>query len=176
MDNSTVARRASDREFMASQIGSFANAAEGASLELHNQVERTVDALCAKSRLLCGLGDLGASFVSALNAVPVRTGEYIDANDTLIAGLDSVADGFESALPILTLKKGAIDKDDRLHDSHCDMLHSAYDDMLNAVARLSEIAKDLRAAIIRHDLAAEPRDGDSHGSGESLIASLRHAS
>lgn len=74
----------------------------------------------------------------------------------------------------LTAKKGYIDRDKGLSSAHCDMLHTAYDDALLAIALTIEVAKDMRAAIIAHDLASEPRDGRIYPTVEALRSEIRH--
>lgn len=158
---------------LADSIASFSASVEGmADLRLVRAVDETVDALCAEAKLYRNMAVLGRAITARIASLPVEPGVYVDAEGTLEAGLDEVANRFESLLSTLTAKKGAVDQDARLHAAHCDMLHSAYDDALVALATLIEVTKDMRAATIRHDLAAESRNVPVHESVQSLKAAI----
>ena len=158
---------------LADSIASFSASVEGlADLRLVRAVDETVDALCAEAKLYRNMAVLGRAITARIASLPVAVDVYIDPEDTLEAGLDEVASRFESLLSALTARKGTVDQDSRLRTSHCDMLHSAYDDALVALATLIEVAKDMRAATIRHDLAAEPRNVPVHVSVQSLKAAI----
>lgn len=160
---------------IADAVVSFTDTVEGlADLGLHRAVDQTVDALAAHVKTYHGIANVGRAVVQVTRTSTVRVGEYMDPDDKLVDGLGELVPRFESALTVLTAKKGCIDTDDRLNESHCDMLHSSYDDMLVALACVIEVTKDLQAAIISHDLAAEPRDGARFASVAELKRGILH--
>ncbi len=76
-------------------------------------------------------------------------------------------------MPKLLLKKESIDHDEALGDDHCELLHTAYDRNISALAGLIESTKNLRAAVISHDIKAEPRTQQEFASLGDVIIDLR---
>ena len=62
---------------------------------------------------------------------------------------------------------------DWLKDHHHESMSDAYEQAIEAVAELAETCTQMRMAIIRHDLAAEPRNEPAFASADELIQSLR---
>ena len=154
-------------------IHSFAEAAEGlADLNLVRVVDATVDALLASAKFYRNHAVLGRSIIAQINDAPVVAGTYLDPDYKLTAGLAELAERHADTLSAMTIKKGAIDEDSRLSGSHCDMLHTAYDDALLFLATLIEVTKDMRAAVISYDLKAEPRGGASYASATEMHTAL----
>ena len=154
-------------------VGSFAATAESAAdLGLHRVVDETVDTLLAEAKFFNGMAGTGAVIISRIGEATPITGQYIDPDGALEDTLLEIIDRHESFLARMTAKKATIDRDNRLHESHCDMLHSAYNEELNAVAVFIETAKDMIAAMSCHDLAASPRDGAVYGSVDELRAAM----
>lgn len=160
---------------VAEAVHSFTDTVEGlADLGLHRKVDRTVDALTAHVKMLNGLMNIGRGVIQVVSNVVVETGQYLDPEDKLVDALSELALRLESTLTTLTAKKGCIDRDSRLNESHCDLLHSSYEDLLVAIACVIEVNKDLQAAVITHDLAAEPRNGQRFSTVAELTAGIRH--
>lgn len=154
-------------------VGSYAAMAEGAAdLGLHRLVDDTVDSVLAEAKFFNGTAEMGVMIIGKLSAVEPTPGLYIDAEGQLEEALQSIINRYESYLARMVAKKAAIDRDRRLEASHCDMLHSAYDDQLNAIARFIDVTKDLAACMARHDVAAAPRDGKVFGTVAELKAHM----
>jgi hypothetical protein len=100
-------------------------------------------------------------------------GVLLDPDDKAINGLEAAYRPLEEILPKMQLKKAAIDDDGNLNDGHCELLHAAYDRCMSALAAMIESAKNLRAAITTHDLAAEPRSQQSFENLKIVINDLR---
>lgn len=141
-------------------INSFTESFEGlVDLRVARAVDETVDALQAETKFYRGHAVIGRAIISRITNLPITSGVYLDDGGNLEDELDEVIGRSEAWLSTLTSKKGCIDTDPGLSPSLCDVLHGAYDDTLVAMACLIEVAKDLRAAIVSHDLRAEPRGG-----------------
>lgn len=141
-------------------IGAFAETSEGnADLRIHRDVDSTVEALLAERKFLRGHAVTGRAITENIRNLSLVVGSYLDVEGMLVDTLTELIERDEDYLVTMTAQKGCIDGDRRLNSSHCDMLHSAYDEVLVELACLIEVTKDMRAAIIARDLAAEPRDG-----------------
>jgi hypothetical protein len=156
-------------------VNAFADAAEGfADLRLVRAVDDTVDSLCVLAKIYRAHAVTGRALVSQIKEAPVLAGTFMDPEARLEEALDEMISRSEAYLSTLTAKKDCIDRDSALTSAHCDMLHTSYDDALVALAQLIEVAKDMRAAVISHDLAAEVRDGAVYESPQALRAALLH--
>jgi hypothetical protein len=162
-----------DSPTLSEAVGSFATMAEGAAdLGVHRLVDGTVDTLLAEAKFFKGTADLGAIVLAKVASVKPTSEMYIDPDGQLDDILESIIDRYESYLAVMSAKKADIDLDGRLHESHCDMLHSAYDELLNAIARFIDTTKDIAACMARHDVAAAPRDGKVFATVDELEADL----
>jgi hypothetical protein len=147
---------------------------EGAAdLRLLRMIDDTCDSLAAMTKLFRGVADCALKGVARIASTEVKTGIYLDPNDDVIDSLNSSAARLRQGIPGFEEKKASIDLDPQLAAHHRDMLHSSYDDALKSIARLVESAEQMVAAIIRHDLAAEPRDGRIYTDAKELIDSLQ---
>ncbi|HQW81258.1 MAG: hypothetical protein IPF83_00950 [Rhodanobacteraceae bacterium] len=156
-------------------IHSFTESFDGlADLRVARVVDETVDALLAEAKFYRGHAVLGRSIIARIVEQTPSPGEFMDEAGDLEAGLREVIDRAESMLSLWTASKGKIDGDKRLSSGHCDMLHSSYDDALVALATLIETSKDMLAAVISHDLKAEPRSDKTFSSVRELHASILH--
>lgn len=156
-------------------LEAFVKTAEGtASLTLLRQIDRTVDEWLASAKTFTGLAEIGTVLATMIDRRAVQTGTFIDPDDALVTELRQTGELLEQAIPKLLAFKGAIARDRRLNEDHCDLLHSAHDEFIGAAGALVEAVKNLRAAIIRHDLAAEPRAGTGgYASVDELLLALR---
>lgn len=140
-------------------VTSFVDAAESvADLRLLKAVDETVDALGAARRFYVAHNTAGRALTAKLRGMEVVSGRYLDPEDKLIDMLSEGIDRSESELATMVAKKAAVDDDGRLGDHHCDMLHGAFDDAITALGLMIDVIHEMRAAVIAHDLAAEPRD------------------
>jgi hypothetical protein len=151
----------------------IARTAETVSLDLLRAVDGTVDALAGVTKVVSGFVSLLSGIAAEVAASEVVEGEYLDPDDKAIDTLERAAGELKDYLTRLVRGKAAIDGDPRLSNHHCEALHDAYEAAMNAVAELVEALQTARAAIITHDLKAEPRDSESFTTASSLIASLR---
>lgn len=156
-------------------ISAFTSAAEGmADLRVAKAVDETVDSLCAIAKFYLGHASIGRAMIASIKDRKVVVGEYLDPEGAAETALDAMIQRSEGDLATLTVKKGYIDRDRDLSKAHCDMLHTAYEDALDAMANVIDVAKDMRAAIIAHDMAAEPRNGKTYSDARELFSELRH--
>lgn len=154
-------------------VSAFSETAQGvADLRLHGQVERTVDSLVAYCRFMHGHSRTGRELIERIKTTPVETASYLDPEDQLINALEEMIGRYEQHLDHMANKRETIDRDARLNASHCDMLHSAYEEYLTTLSALNEVVKDMRDAIVDHDLAAEPRGQRVYRDIDRLRAAL----
>lgn len=153
-------------------VGSFFETIDsGADLALHRDVEETVNELVRIRRFMDGAIGSGRVIVEAIRHAEIRPGHLIDSDGALYDQLGDLVDRFEKELTRLTAKKGCIDSDNSLNESHCDMLHSSYDDVLVSIACLIEVTRDMRETMASHDIEAEPR-GKAFVTSAELLHSL----
>lgn len=155
------------------KLSAFAPAVGGTSLYLLKAISSTVDSCQADERLAEATARSAREFAARVSECEVVPGHFIDPDDTGIRQIESGYRAVEEHLPSLLVKKGSIDADARLDSTAKELLHVAYDRMIDALAELIEASKDLRAAVIRHDLAAEVRDGEPHQTVNDLLVALR---
>ena len=149
------------------------NGADAATLGFLKAIDSTVEAMCGIEKIMSGFTSVVEAARESVEAKPVVLDQYIDADDKAIDATMSLASNLKDFLTMLVSKRSAIDKDNRLKEDHSEALHDAYGPAIDAVAELIETVDDLRRAIIKHDLAAEPRDGVVCESVDELITSLR---
>jgi len=158
------------------RIANIAQLSEAASLTLLSAVDNTVDTLAGVSKVTSGLSDMLAKTASEIDARTVVEGEYIDENDEAIDVLASAAARMKTLLTQIVRRRAAIDRDNRLKGHHCESLHESYEQATAEIADLIEVLENTRAAIITHDLKAEPRSNlQTFETVEDLIDSLHGA-
>jgi hypothetical protein len=160
-------------EDLSNQLYAFGASVEGTSLYLLRAIKSTVDSLEANERLAEATALIASMLAKNLASETPVVGHLLDPDDKVINGIESAYRALEDGLPRMLLCKESIDKDADLNGEHCELLHTAYDRNIAALANLIESAKNLRAAIISHDLAAEPRGQQSFESAGMLIHDLR---
>jgi hypothetical protein len=167
--------RVSNVQGVAVRLGVFVQTLEGTtSLALLRRIDETVDALIAQGKAFSGFTRWATMLTEGIATMEVTPGDFIDPDDAIVRDLKAVYDSIENQIPKLLQGKAAIDRDARLNADHCDLLHSAYDDAISASGAIVEAMKDVRAAVIRHDLAAEPRHGGvTYESVKDLVNDLR---
>jgi hypothetical protein len=156
-------------------LSAFAASVEGTSLYLLRAIDQTVENLQISENLARATSDAAAFLTRKISARKAAPEIFIDPEDVAINGLESGYKSLEEFLPSLLLKKTSIDKDRNLKDDHSQLLHVAYERCIKALAELIESAKELRAAVIRHDLAAESKTREGFESVDDLIDSLHSA-
>lgn len=156
------------------RLVSVARSTEAASLNLIHAVDGTVDALIGLTSIMTGFNRMISSICEEVVAATPAEGAYLDPADESIDALEHAANSLKDQLTRLVRKRASIDRDQRLQDHHCESLHDAYQQAIEAVAELAETCVQMRAAIIRHDLAAEPRTGPAFDSAAALIENLRN--
>lgn len=124
--------------------------------------------------VMSGLSRIMEKSADEIAAMTVVPGEYIDDNDTAITSIGRAIAALQILLQRLVLRRSMIDKDGRLKGHHCESLHDAYEVADSAVAGLIEVLRNTRAAVITHDLKAEPRgSAEEFATFEDLLANLR---
>ncbi len=158
------------------RIANIDQLSEAASLRLLSAVDNTVDTLAGVSKVTSGLSVMLAKTASEIDARTVVEGEYIDENDEAIDVLASAAARMKTLLTQIVRRRAAIDRDNRLKGHHCESLHESYEQATAEIADLIEVLENTRAAIITHDLKAEPRSNlQTFETVEDLIDSLHGA-
>lgn len=157
------------------RIVGVARSAEAASLGLIESVDGTVDSMVGLGSVMSGLARMLMGFVEQTETDEVAEGQYIDPDDEAINLLAQAEANLKDLLTVLTIKRGAINKDARLADHHCEALHDAYEQACTAVAELIEACQSARATVITHDMKAEPRNAESFATVDALISNLRSA-
>ncbi|MCL2345283.1 MAG: hypothetical protein FWC58_05480 [Desulfobulbus sp.] len=157
-----------------SKLVGIATSTEAASIGLLVAIDDTVDALQGIASVMRGFSSMIAGYGESIRTLTVAAGEYIDADGVAVDAMASAADALKRMLTRLVVLRSSIDRDTRLKQHHGEALHDAYDAAISEVAELVETLLDTRAAVITHDLAAEPRDGRVFRSAEDLIADLRN--
>ena len=155
------------------RIAGVARSAEAVTLGLLDAIDGTVDAMHGIAQVTRGFAKIMAALCEQAESAPHVEGDYLDPDDVAINGLSSTASTLKDILPVMIKKRAAIDCDCRLKDHHCEALHAAYEDAMSATVELIDIVDATRAAIIRHDLAAEPRSAEAFSTVDALIADLR---
>ena len=160
-------------EMLREDLVAFAPYAETTSLYLICAIERTVDSLHSKEDIAHAVAAKAVELTERIKGASVLPGQYLDPEDEAIDFFETGYKALEERLPALLTRKSAIDHDSKLGEDHCEMLRNSYDRAIDAVASLIEALKDVRAAIITHDLAAEPKPSEQYESAADLIQSLR---
>lgn len=155
------------------RIAGLARSTEAASIGLIDAIDGTVDALTGIASVMSGFDRVASSIADEIKIRPVETGKYLDPDDEAIDALKQAASCLKDFLALLVRKRSAINRDARLKDHHCEALHDAYEASSGAIAELIESLESLRATIISHDLAAEPRDAQAFSTVEALVKNLR---
>lgn len=154
-------------------LSTFVGAIEGTSLYVLRAIEQTVASLGRKQRLINALAESSLALTSQIRAEPPILGVLFDADDRMISSLENAAHMLETNLPQVITKKAAIDRDNALLPHHCEELHGAYDSYIDSIAGLIEAVKDLKGAVISHDLAAEKAPSESYESVPELLDALK---
>lgn len=155
------------------RIAGVARSTEAASIGLIDSVDGTVDAMIGIAKVMSGFDQMTSSMAADIKKRAPEPGNYLDPDDEAIDALGKAASSLKDFLAHLVRKRSAIDCDARLNGDHCEALHDAYEEASSAIAYLIESVESFRAAIISHDLAAEPRDTESFEAVTALIQSLQ---
>jgi hypothetical protein len=158
------------------QLNAFASSVEGTSLYVLRAIDQTVDALDAVEKLARAVSTVANDLAKRISGRTVKKERFIDPDDVGINALESGYRALEAYLPTALTKKRAIDGDSHLNSDHCELLHVAYDRNIQAIAQLIESLKELRAAVISHDLAAELAPSEGFNTVGGLVNSLHSPS
>ncbi|MDR1935838.1 MAG: hypothetical protein LBS49_09740 [Candidatus Accumulibacter sp.] len=158
----------------AHEIGrAAALARETVRFDLLADIDKTVDFLALRSSKFLDSAAAYGEVKEYIDARPVVQDDYLDPDDEIIGLLLAAEDVLKNYIPRMTLKRGSIDRNTRLTGDHRESLHQAYEELLFNAAVLLESIQTVRAAIIGHDLEAEPRDVPEFDTAGELIAELR---
>lgn len=155
-------------------ISALSNTAESmVDLRVLRDIEETVDELAKARNGFSGVMQLACDTEEKIRNRNIESGVFIDEDGRLEDGVRGAITQSEQLLVQLAGKKAAIDKDSRLRSHDREELHDAYNDAVDALALMIESLKDVLAALITHDLNAEPRDGKKYSDIGELLADLR---
>jgi hypothetical protein len=155
------------------RIAHIAKSAETLSIGLLSEIDETVDFLYGSIQVMAGLTKIMVSEGEKIGGLAVVESSYIDPNDTAIDFLTQTVATLKNLLPVIVRKRAAIVRSERLESHHREALGDAWQATAEAVCDLIGATDDFRRAIVRHDLAAEPRDTETFSSVEALISALR---
>jgi hypothetical protein len=169
MENKATATRDALRE----RLMDLAPAMERSSLYLLRWIDGTVDSL----QVMEQLGNANAAAINQvirdMQAAPIILGVFLDPDDRVINKFEEMSRATEDQVTKLLMRKPSIEASEELDDTRRELLITAVDRCTGALAALIEANKDLRAAIIGRDLAAELAPSETFDSPEALIDSLR---
>jgi hypothetical protein len=154
------------------RLSAFGTSVEGSSLYLLRAIDETVDSLQTEEKLAIATVENAEKMTREVQAASITPGVYIDPEDTAINGIESAYRALEEHLPKMIAKKASIDNDRDLNTDQSELLHIAYERCIETLAMLIEAMKNLRAAVISHDLAAEGRPTQYFDSPKELVDSL----
>ncbi|MEF8755968.1 MAG: hypothetical protein V5B60_18880 [Accumulibacter sp.] len=161
---------------MKDRIARIAETSETVSINLLAAIDETLGALHGMASVMSGIFQMLDKSAEEIASMPVIVGRYIDEDDAVITSMDRAILELKTLLYRLVLRHSLVDRDGRLKDHHCESLHDAYERVESEVAGLIEVLHNTRAAVIAHDLRAEPREGmETFATVEELVASLRCA-
>lgn len=150
-------------------VSSFADTAESMTdLRVLRAIDDTIEAMVAECRFYRGHAGIGRALIDAVSKAPVIAGNCVDPEGQLNDVLAKLVSHNESNVERMRRKKSEIDVDGRLRTHHCDQLHASYDDAIAALNDDTEVVRDLAAALVSHDLAAETREGRCYESVAKL--------
>jgi hypothetical protein len=144
-------------------------------LDLLADIDATVDELAKRSSEFKKASFVFSEIEANTNCAEIIKGQYLDPEDKAIDVFREAEEYLKAYIPHMLRKRASIDMDAELSETHRESLHNAYDEVLVCASMTLESVSLARQAIIRHDLAAEPRDGPAFNSMDELIADL-HAS
>lgn len=138
------------------RLTQLAPVVEGSSLYLLHTFERKLTVLQELEELADALAASMSSLAENIRAEKVVTGRYLDPEDEAIDDIEHGYRALEDRLPQLLLGKSST-AETGPDGGQTELLEVAYDRCTAALAAFIEASKDLRASVISHDLAAEPR-------------------
>lgn len=158
---------------LAGRVTLLAGVVESTSLYLLRAIEDTVSSLRRLEEFARSMASNALATAEDISACPVEAGKFVDPDHAAIEKLEAAIEGIDKHIPVIEAKKTSIDGDNTLQPHHCEILHAAYGSYLSTLEGLTEAAKILRSAIIRHDLAAEDvNSAKRYSSADDLIADL----
>lgn len=155
------------------RIAGIARSTEAVSIGLLDAIDGTVEAMLGVSQVTTGFAKIIAALCDKVSATPIVESAYLDPDDVALDILARTAAVLKDVLPVMVKKRAAIDCDCRLKDHHCEALHDAYEAAMSSVVDLIDVIEATRSEIVRHDLAAEPRNAAVFSTVDALIANLR---
>lgn len=143
------------------------------SIKLLDVIENTIKSLTSLTNILNGHNSQLQDLIEYVSNKDIVESEYIDPDDDAIVALEKSRIELKSVWESLNVKRASVYPSGGLNDHHCESLHDAYDLAILAAKSIVDSIEDMRFAIIKHDLAAEPRDIPLYDNVNSLIAELR---
>jgi hypothetical protein len=149
-------------------------ARETTRLDLLADIDATVDMLAERSRGFRKASSVFSEIEAFANNSEIVNDQYLDPDDKALSAFRDVEESLKAYIPYMVRKRVSIDRDRGLSDEHRESLHDAYDDVLVNASLMLDAVFSARQAIIRHDLAAEPKENlPVFNTLEELIADLR---
>ncbi|MGQ0530641.1 MAG: hypothetical protein ACT4PG_12710 [Panacagrimonas sp.] len=149
----------------------YSEAATGVSLRLLRQIARTVDSLCEDEREIRGLVQMARGMTGVLRNIS-KSETFADWAYPIEDRLERALEGFRKAIPVVLRAKNSIEADERLSESHTDLLHTSYESYVDELARLEAALTGLLDSMIALDLRSDSRGGPVYKDSKSLIASF----
>lgn len=157
-----------------SRIAGIVRSAEAVTIGLLDDIDDTLSTMVGIATIMDGLNKVIAGCIEQMSVLDVVKNVYMDANDELIDRIVITSSTLKDFLARLVAQRSSIDRDSRLKEHHCESLHDAYEEAINATTALIESMDNFRLAIISYDLKAEPReDIEVFETVDDLISNLR---
>lgn len=154
------------------RLAALAPSVKGSSLYAIRSLSVTLDGLQAMERFFESFAAVLFRIAQETRAVAVAPEDYLDATCVLVDTLEESYRMLDEKPPSVEEMNALIEQDGQYSREQKELLRLAWDRGINSMLMLSEACKDLRAAVISHDLAAEPPPSETFDSAEALIRSL----
>ncbi|HEY9210366.1 MAG TPA: hypothetical protein VIO56_03055 [Methylotenera sp.] len=143
------------------------------NITLLDVIDNTVNSLSGLTNILTTFNTLIHDALKGIEEKVIIESQYVDPDDNAINSIVLASLQLKTVLNDLVHRRASIDADERLNHDHCESLHQEFDLAISAINTLIDSLADIRFLIIKHDLAAEPRDCAEYESVNTLIADLR---
>lgn len=145
------------------------------SLDLLRKIDVTVDRLGNLERSFNGLCESIAAAAERARQAPVEVGVFLSTPEQ-IEDMSRVSENSLALLNAMVIANQSVDNDPELSDYQRELLHSAFETVIAAVANANCAFEDLVEIIASHDLDAEGEtDRQSFTNGSQLINSVLSA-
>lgn len=145
------------------------------SLELIRKIDGTVDGLGNLERSFNGLCESVAAAAERARSAPIESGKFLSSPEEL-EDMERVVEKSYVLLNQMVIANQSVDRDPELNADQRELLHSAFNTFISAVANANHAFEDLIEIVASHDLDVEgATDRPSFTDGHALINSVLSA-